>query len=107
MTDHARLIGSVTDMDGTPVHIGVDADCVTIVVAWDACFTPAMREDFTRLWFEAGRQADAWAAAHPAATERAETFTGCNVAPRCVNGPEPHAWGVTCRLKDAARREAL
>jgi hypothetical protein len=95
----ARLIGSVTDMDGGPVHIGVDADCVTIANAEDACFTRAMREEFTRLWCEAERAAEAWATAHP------EAFAGCNAAPRCVNGPEPHAWGVTCRLKDAARGE--
>jgi hypothetical protein len=61
-TSPVRKIGCVMDIHGTPVTVGVDHDTVTITgnVALDA----GGREHFSRLYFEAERQAEAWQAEH-------------------------------------------
>ena len=45
-----RVLGSVEDMDGSKVHIGVDHDTVTVSNAIDSAFTQSMAEEFAHLF---------------------------------------------------------
>jgi hypothetical protein len=57
---YVREVGTVTDMDGVPVVIGVDYDAVTIgSAALPACFTQAQAEEFAQLFISAVWQAGA------------------------------------------------
>jgi hypothetical protein len=53
-----RQLGDVTDIDGIPVTVGVDYDCV-VIDARDARLTGAALEEFARLFIAAHWQAAA------------------------------------------------
>lgn len=62
MTDgYIRAIGTVTDMNGSAVRVGVDYDTVTISTGLlsPACFTQAQAEEFAQLFVSACWQAGA------------------------------------------------
>jgi hypothetical protein len=50
---YVRVIGSVEDMDGSKIHVGVDYDSVTISNAIDSVFTREMAEEFAHLFVSA------------------------------------------------------
>jgi hypothetical protein len=54
-----RVLGTVHDTDGAPVHVGVDYDTVSIITAGKSCFTVGTAEDFARLFVAAWAQAGA------------------------------------------------
>jgi glucose dehydrogenase len=59
---YARTIGTVTDMDGCPVPVGVDYDAVTIgpcLTGTGIIFTQAQAEEFAQLFVSACWQAGA------------------------------------------------
>jgi len=65
-TSAVREIGHVLDVDYRRVIVGHDCDAVTIQIAYGlvARFDASKRDEFTRLYFEAERQAEAWAKDH-------------------------------------------
>lgn len=58
---HVWEVGSVTSLDGVPVHVGVDYDSVVIRGATSVRLSREQAETFSQLWvracWEAGRQA--------------------------------------------------
>jgi hypothetical protein len=58
-----REIARVADVDGSPVQVGVDCDAVTISGPRPVRLGPDEREQFSRAYFEAERQAQEWAKA--------------------------------------------
>ncbi len=54
-----RVLGSVADMDGSAVHVGVNYDTVSVSGAVDSVFTQAQAEEFGRLFVAACWQAGA------------------------------------------------
>ena len=58
-----RQIARVTDVDGATVRVGVDCDAVTIGGPRPIRLGPDEREQFSRAYFEAERQAEEWAKA--------------------------------------------
>ena len=62
-----RDIGTVRDIHGYVIRVGVDHDTVTIGGAAYVMLAARAREDFQRLFMEAERQAEAHAA--PAVSE--------------------------------------
>lgn len=99
MTDpHIREIGRVHSVTGAPVAIGIDYGAVSVA---GHTLSRAEAEEFAHLFVAA-----CWEAAHDThPVVRGHTFAGCSAAPRCVNGPAPHAWGMTCKLKPGASPE--
>ncbi len=56
---YVRVLGSVTDMDGSIVHVGVNYDTVSVSNAVDSVFTREGAESFTRLFAAACWEAGA------------------------------------------------
>ena len=56
---YVRVLGSVTDMDGSIVHVGVNYDTVSVSNAVDSVFTREAAEEFARLFVAACWQAGA------------------------------------------------
>lgn len=64
-----RDIGTVKDVYGYVIRVGVDHDAVTIGGAAYAMLGPEARDDFAKLYFAADEAAKAWAAAQEEAAE--------------------------------------
>ncbi len=56
---YVRILGSVADMDGSVVHVGVNYDTVSVSNAVDSVFTQAQAEEFGRLFVAACWEAGA------------------------------------------------
>ncbi len=56
---YVRVLGSVTDMDGSIVHVGVNYDTVSVSNAVDSVFTRDGAESFARLFVSAVWEAGA------------------------------------------------
>lgn len=59
-----RDIGTVDDVHGYVIRVGVDHDAVTIGGAAYAMLGPEARDDFARLFMRADTEAKAWAQAN-------------------------------------------
>ena len=59
-----RDIGTVKDVHGYVIRVGVDHDAVTIGGAAYAMLGPEVRDDFAKLYFAADEAVKAWAAEH-------------------------------------------
>lgn len=61
MASPAREVGRLADAEGAKLVVGIDRDLVTIGMGqgFDWALGPAEREEFSRLYFEAERQAEA------------------------------------------------
>lgn len=59
-----RDIGTVEDIHGYVIRVGVDHDAVTIGGAAYAMLGPEARDDFARHYFAADEEAKAWARAN-------------------------------------------
>jgi hypothetical protein len=85
-----RDIGRLEDIDGARIYIGADCDAVTIRGPRAIRLAAAKRGEFMRLWMEAERAAEAWAAAWgvpaPEDCVCGQTEAGCAEAGRQVAG---------------------
>lgn len=59
-----REIGTVHDLYGARVTVGVDCDAVTIRAPGGATLGPGVRDGFAKLYFAADEAAKAWAVAN-------------------------------------------
>ena len=67
-TAMVHTIARIHGADGGELAIGTDCDGVTIRADCRVVLDHAAREDFARAYFEAVRQAEAWAQRYPEAT---------------------------------------
>ena len=95
-TAPVRDIGTVKDVHGYVIRVGVDHDAVTIGGATYAVLGPEARDDFAKLYFEAGAEAKAWADANVQ-----ESAGGCWADP--LSRAERHV--LADNLARAAKRE--
>lgn len=61
-TAPVRDIGTVKDIHGFAIRVGVDHDSVTIGGAAYAMLGPEVRDEFAKLYMQADAEAKAWAA---------------------------------------------
>lgn len=76
-----RDIGTVRDVHGYVIRVGVDHDSVTIRGSAYAMLGPDVIDDFVRLVFTADEDAKAWARAHDEDEAREAQDAGFPVAP--------------------------
>ena len=67
ITSTAREIGRLHGANGHPVMVSVDRDAVTVWAPLGAILGAAERDHFMRLFWQAEREAEAWAKEHAGA----------------------------------------